>query len=150
MEKDNFFVRKKKNNIEREKRKMFKEIFICILILSMIFVGNYITQSYTLKSVNEISSNLVEIKGEMQKENIESKKVNDKIGEMSNNLERRHDKLSYYIEHNEIEKLETELTSLKSYVEVEQYDEAINEIDRALFLLNHIKDKYEFNMKTVL
>ena len=62
MEKDNFFVRKKKNNIEREKRKMFKEIFICILILSMIFVGNYITQSYTLKSVNEISSNLVEIK----------------------------------------------------------------------------------------
>ena len=80
---------------------MFKEIFICILILSMIFVGNYITQSYTLKSVNEISSNLVEIKDEMQKENIESKKVNDKIGEMSNNLERRHDKLSYYIEHNE-------------------------------------------------
>lgn len=150
MEKDNFFVRKKKNNIEREKRKMFKEIFICILILSMIFVGNYITQSYTLKSVNEISSNLVKIKDEMQKENIESKKVNDKIGEMSNNLERRHDKLSYYIEHNEIEKLETELTSLKSYVEVEQYDEAINEIDRALFLLNHIKDKYEFNMKTVL
>ena len=150
MEKDNFFGRKKKNNIEREKRKMFKEIFICILILSMIFVGNYITQSYTLKSVNEISSNLVEIKDEMQKENIESKKVNDKIGEMSNNLERRHDKLSYYIEHNEIEKLETELTSLKSYVEVEQYDEAINEIDRALFLLNHIKDKYEFNMKTVL
>lgn len=129
---------------------MFKEIFICILILSMIFVGNYITQSYTLKSVNEISSNLVEIKDEMQKENIESKKVNDKIGKMSNNLERRHDKLSYYIEHNEIEKLETELTSLKSYVEVEQYDEAINEIDRALFLLNHIKDKYEFNMKTVL
>ncbi len=129
---------------------MFKEIFICILILSMIFVGNYITQSYTLKSVNEISSNLVEIKDEMQKENIESKKVNDKIGEMSNNLERRHDKLSYYTEHNEIEKLETELTSLKSYVEVEQYDEAINEIDRALFLLNHIKDKYEFNMKTVL
>ena len=129
---------------------MFKEIFICILILSMIFVGNYITQSYTLKSVNEISSNLVEIKDEMQKENIERKKVNDKIGEMSNNLERRHDKLSYYIEHNEIEKLETELTSLKSYVEVEQYDEAINEIDRALFLLNHIKDKYEFNMKTVL
>lgn len=129
---------------------MFKEIFICILILSMIFVGNYITQSYTLKSVNEISSNLVKIKDEMQKENIESKKVNDKIGEMSNNLERRHDKLSYYIEHNEIEKLETELTSLKSYVEVEQYDEAINEIDRALFLLNHIKDKYEFNMKTVL
>lgn len=129
---------------------MFKEIFICILILSMIFVGNYITQSYTLKSVNEISSNLVEIKDEMQKENIESKKVNDKIGEMSNNLERRHDKLSYYIEHNEIEKLETELTSLKSYVEVEQYDEAINEIDRAFFLLNHIKDKYEFNMKTVL
>lgn len=129
---------------------MFKEMFICILILSMIFVGDYITQSYTSKSVNEISSKLTEIKDEMQKENMEIKKVNDKIGEMSNNLEKNHDKLSYYIEHNEIEKLETELTSLKSYVEVEQYDEAINEIDRALFLLNHIKDKYEFNMKTVL
>ena len=69
---------------------------------------------------------------------------------MSSNLEKKHDKLSYYIEHNEIEKLETELTSLKSYVEVKEYDEAINEIDRALFLLNHIKDKYEFNLKTIL
>lgn len=129
---------------------MLKEIFICILILSMIFVGNYITQSYTSKSVSEISNELIEIKDEIQIENIENKKVIDKIGEMNTNLEKKHDKLSYYMEHNEIEKLETELTSLKSYVEVEQYDEAINEIDRALFLLNHIKDKYEFNLKTIL
>lgn len=129
---------------------MFKEIFICILILSIIFVGNYITQSYTSKSVNEISKELIEIKNEIQIENIENKRVVDKIGKMNKDLEKKHDRLSYYMEHNEIEKLETELTSLKSYVEVEQYDEAINEIDRALFLLNHIKDKYEFNMKTVL
>ncbi len=129
---------------------MFKEMFICILILSMIFVGDYITQSYTSKSVNEISKELIEIKNEIQIENIENKRVVDKIGKMNKDLEKKHDRLSYYMEHNEIEKLETELTSLKSYVEVEQYDEAINEIDRALFLLNHIKDKYEFNMKTVL
>lgn len=129
---------------------MFKEIFICILILSMIFVGNYITQSYTSKSVKEISNKLIEIEDEMKKESIENKKIKDKIGEMSNNLEEKHNKLSYYIEHNEIEKVETEITSLKSYVEVEQYDEAINEIERALFILNHIKDKYEFNLKTVL
>ena len=129
---------------------MFKEIFICVLILSMIFVGNYITQSYTLKSVDEISNRLIEIKYEIEKETSEDKKINDKIRDMSSNLEKKHDKLSYYIEHNEIEKLETELTSLKSYVEVKEYDEAINEIDRALFLLNHIKDKYEFNLKTIL
>ncbi len=129
---------------------MFKEIFICVLILSMIFVGNYITQSYTLKSVDEISNRLIEIKDEIEKETSEDKKINDKIRDMSSNLEKKHDKLSYYIEHNEIEKLETELTSLKSYVEVKEYDEAINEIDRALFLLNHIKDKYEFNLKTIL
>ena len=129
---------------------MFKEMFICILILSMIFVGDYITQSYTSKSVNEISKELIEIKNEIQIENIENKRVVDKIGKMNKDLEKKHDRLSYYMEHNEIEKLETELTSLKSYVEVEQYDEAINEIDRALFLLNHIKDKYEFNLKTIL
>ena len=129
---------------------MFKEIFICVLILSMIFVGNYITQSYTLKSVDEISNRLIEIKDEIEKETSEDKKINDKIRDMSSNLEKKHDKLSYYIEHNEIEKLETELTSLKSYVEVKEYDEAINEIDRALFLLNHIKDKHEFNLKTIL
>ena len=129
---------------------MFKEIFICVLILSMIFVGKYITKSYTLKSVDEISNRLIEIKDEIEKETSEDKKINDKIRDMSSNLEKKHDKLSYYIEHNEIEKLETELTSLKSYVEVKEYDEAINEIDRALFLLNHIKDKYEFNLKTIL
>ena len=129
---------------------MFKEMFICILILSMIFVGNYITQSYTSKAVNQISDKVIEIKQEIEKGNTENKEIMDKIGEMNNELEKKHNKLSYYMEHNEIEKLETELTSLKSYTEVKQYDEVINQIDKSLFLLNHIKDKYEFNLKTVL
>lgn len=74
---------------------MFKEIFICVLILSMIFVGNYITQSYTLKSVDEISNRLIEIKDEIEKETSEDKKINDKIRDMSSNLEKN--MINYHI-----------------------------------------------------
>ena len=59
------------------------------------------------------------------------------------------EKLAYYIEHNELEKVETNLTSLKSYLETEQYHDAANELDKAEFVLKHIEDKNSFNLMNI-
>lgn len=61
----------------------------------------------------------------------------------------KHDKLAYFIEHDELEKVETELIVIKSYIETEDYEESISELDKGVFILKHIEDKYAFNLQNV-
>ena len=132
---------------------MGKETIICIIIIIAIIVGNIITQNYTIESVKEISSNLENLKEDIS--NIENQKnsnieeLSDKINQIESKWEERHNKLAYFLEHDELEKVETNLTALKSFIETNEYSEAISELDKAVFLLEHIEDKYAFNLQNV-
>ena len=57
--------------------------------------------------------------------------------------------MAYYIEHDELEKVRTNLTELKSHTETEEYEEAINDLDKSVFVLEHIEEKSEFNLKNI-
>lgn len=63
--------------------------------------------------------------------------------------ESRHNKLAYYIEHDELEKVETNLVALKSFIDSNEYAEAVSELDKSVFILKHIEDKYDFNLENV-
>lgn len=130
---------------------MWKETIICVVIVIAIVIGNYITQNYTVQSVEELTSKLGELKQEIVKEeeNIDREKANNKIEEIKKSWEARHDKLAYFIEHDELEKVETDLTSLKSFIETNSYSEATSELDKSVFVLQHIEDKYAFNLENV-
>lgn len=130
---------------------MWKEAIICSIIIITILIGNQVTQSYSVETVEEITIKLEELKQEMNKEqeNINHEKINEKIEDIFNKWEERHDKLAYYIEHDELEKVETNLTSLKSYIKTNQYAEAVCELDKTVFILKHIEDKYVFNLQNV-
>ena len=60
-----------------------------------------------------------------------------------------HHKLSYYIEHDEIEKVETYYTACKSLIKTKDYNLAINEIKKTIFVLNHMTDKYSFSLDNI-
>ena len=57
--------------------------------------------------------------------------------------------LAYYIEHEELEKFSRNLENIKSYAQLEQYDDAIKEINEGKYILNHIEDKYSFNLQNI-
>ena len=130
---------------------MWKEAIICSIIIITILIGNQVTQSYSVETVEEITIKLEELKQEMNKEqeNINHEKINEKIEDIFNKWNERHDKLAYYIEHDELEKVETNLTSLKSYIKTNPYAEAVCELDKTVFILKHIEDKYVFNLQNV-
>ena len=77
-------------------------------------------------------------------ENIKNKKE-----EIKKEWENRYDKLAYFIEHDELEKVKTDLTALNSFIETKEYAEAISELDKCVFVLKHIEDKYAFNLQNV-
>ena len=75
--------------------------------------------------------------------------MEEKKEKVKEEWETRHDKLAYYIEHDELEKVETNLTSMNSFLETNEYAEAISELDKDIFILKHIKEKYEFNLENI-
>lgn len=82
-------------------------------------------------------------------QNLENEKIKKEAEDIYKQWEKRHEKLAYFIEHDELEKVETELVTIKSDIETEDYEELISGIDKSVFILKHIEDKYAFNLENV-
>lgn len=127
---------------------MFKETLICVSIIILILLGNMITNKYTIKSIESLSNKLEEVKTSIN-ENKEKEDTQKNIEEMLSDFNSRHDKLAIYIEHAEIEKVEIELESMQSYFEEDDIKKTITQIDKSVFLLKHLEDKYAFNLPNI-
>lgn len=128
---------------------MLKETIICIAIIIAIIFGNHVTQDYTKESVNELTSELTNLRQNIAKLEVENEKARDEIEKIYKQWEERKDKLAYFIEHDELEKVETELIAIKSYIESKKYEDSINDLDKSIFILQHIEDKYAFDLQNV-
>lgn len=128
---------------------MTKEITICIIIVVLIFVGDMVTQKYTNDSISEASINLNQIRDKLIIEDAEFNMLKEEISEVQNDWNKRHKKLAYYIEHDELEKVETNLSALKAYIEIEKNEEAVVELDKTVYILEHIKHKNVFNLENI-
>ena len=130
---------------------MGKETIICIVIVILIVVGENFVHSYTIESIEELSNNLTQLKSEILKneENIDMDYIKDELSQIEEEWRQRHDKLAYFIEHDELEKVETDMTSMKSFIKAQEYNEAISELDKSIFVLKHIEDKYAFNLQNI-
>ena len=129
---------------------MLKESIICIILVIAIFIGNNVTQNYTKESAKELSNKLSELKENIL--NIEGEDLNqlkDKMEGVKEEWESRFYKLAYYIEHDELEKVENNLTGISSFIEMKEYAEAISELDKGVFVLKHIQDKYAFSLENI-
>lgn len=128
---------------------MLREFVICIVIIIVILFGNNVTENYTKESVEHTSKSLNQLREEIKKDNISNDVAKQQIIKIHDEWNDRHNKLAYYIEHDELEKVETDLTALKSYIETEEYEEAISELDKGVFVLKHIEEKNEFNLQNI-
>lgn len=136
---------------------MIKEVIICLISLVTILIGNNVTQTYTQTSMNEASNQLEEIKlnikspidGNIDKENIDNFYIEGKVNDIHNYWDLKHDSLAYFLEHDELEKIETSLTHLRSNIETKEYEEAILDIDTTIYLLNHLEDKTAFKLENI-
>ena len=120
---------------------MQKELVISIIVLVCIFGLNYITQKNTDDTVQDVSSRLEMVRDEVTKSEVDKEKATLHANDAFDKWEELDDTLAYYIEHNEIEKVTTALTSVKSYVEMELYEDSVEAIDKCHYILDHITQK---------
>ncbi len=126
---------------------MFKETIICIVIIVVIFSLDIFTQKYTKNTTNEITEIFSELKQLALREDKEQ--MEKEIVKLDDEWNKKHDKLAYYIEHDELEKVDTAIVSAKSYIETEDYPSALAELDVGKFVLEHIQRKYAFNLVNI-
>lgn len=130
---------------------MIKELVISIIIVVVIFIGNAFTENYTKRSVDETIDSLSSLRTEIEKnsDEIDNGVSNKRINDIQREWNVKYEKLAYYIEHDELEKFKTEIVGLKGYIEKEEYSEALPSVDRSIFILQHIKEKTQLNLKNI-
>ena len=126
---------------------MYKEVVICIVVIVTIVSLDAVTQKYTRNTTSDITQIFSDLKGNMLEE--DKNEIDKKVKILDEKWEQKHDKLAYYIEHDELEKVDTAIVSLKSYVETDDYSSAIAELDKGKFILEHIQKKYAFNLENM-
>lgn len=127
---------------------MKKEIIICIVIIIAVVILNIITISYTKESVQSLKIELSKIREDIEQEK-DVNLVNEEITNLKNNWEERYEKLAYYIEHDELEKVHLYIVGLDSNVNSDEYSQAIGELDKCDYILEHIEDKYSLSFKNI-
>ena len=127
---------------------MYRELVIALIIVVSIFILDYVMQKYTDDVINEATSDLRNLENDINRE-IEDKQIAENMRKIHKKWKEKQNTLSYYIEHNELEKVETNLVSGKSLIESTEYIQALSELEKAIFVLEHINDKYSFNLKNI-
>lgn len=126
---------------------MKREMIICIVIIFSIVILNIITQNNTYKTMDEITANLNTVRHNLE--------IQDDIGlsknmeSIINNWKEKSDILSFYVEHDELEKVGMYLQEIDSNIETKEYNIAIQSLDTCNFIIEHIKDKYKVSLKNI-
>ena len=128
---------------------MKKEMIICIFVVIIIIItANIITQNYTKECVSYMNKELNLLK-ESSINNNNNKVIFEKISNIESTWSNYQEKLAYYIEHNELEKVETQIYAIKGLIESKSYDSMLSEIEKCSFILKHIEEKSKLSIKNI-
>ena len=123
---------------------MQKEIFIVIIIIIAIVSIDVLTNNYTKKNFGRIDEKLEEIKEiglSLINEEDKEDELKNKLGELEKDWHNINSKTAFFLEHDELEKINSSMIKFKSYFELEEYTEAIPELENCRFILKHLQDK---------
>lgn len=88
-------------------------------------------------------------KGENEEEKQTNQEIEEKKEDTNKKWNSRFEKLAYFIEHDELEKVNTNFEGMNSFIETKEFAEAINELDKSIFVLEHIHHKYAFSLENI-
>lgn len=124
---------------------MQKEIVIVVIIVILIFATHILTQNYTKQSVFTINEKLKEIRVLAEQinalEQADNSELLNKVTNLRAEWENINNYMSLYIEHNELEKVNSHLVLMQSNFEMEEHTQGITELENCIYILQHIEEK---------
>lgn len=128
---------------------MKKEIMVIVVIIVLIVIGHVATQKYTRSFFSEISEPLETIENNIKSGNIDKLSLKKEVNKIETKWEEKYNVCACYIEHDELEKVQTQIVSIKADIEMEEYSRCVEKIENCKFVLKHIEDKDSFEFVNI-
>ena len=127
--------------------KFAKEYLIIIVILVIVFLTNYITSKNLGEAVKWMSDGITSIENKIS-ENKESE-AQQEFYELEEKWKKEAETLSLFVEHNELEKVSTNIVIIESNFETDETDKVLENLAEVRFLLEHIEEKNQLKLKNI-
>lgn len=124
--------------------RFLKEYTIIFLIIIFVIAIEIVTDNITQKSISDINKSIQELE-----RTLETEQSKEQIQKLCQAWKREKDKLSFYMEHDELEKVGVLVDNVKSDIENENTEDVKQELDEIKFLLDHVKDKQKLQLKNI-
>lgn len=151
---------------------MKKEEIATLVIIGIILIIDLITLFYTKKCCAKISDDLTNLENmtveSIKAENndnsenngsnsegdeskkIESKELKQKSEDIYKEWLGMNDTLTFYIEHDELEKVNVQLERIIANFNVDSTEDAVPEIKETIYILRHIEKKQRLTLRNIL
>lgn len=124
-----------------------KQYIILGCAISLVIFLNMFQNNYLEKSSKEWLEIIDEIKINIEKSNYEM--ANNSFIKLENNWEEKKKVLDIFTEHDDVEELESNLASLKAYINLKEYSDCINEIAILKQRIGHILENESLSFATI-
>lgn len=124
--------------------RFLKEYVIIFLIIIFVIAIEIVTDKMTNKSINDINNSIKQVEHALDTEEITSK-----IDNLCASWKKVCNKLSFYMEHDELEKVGVLVDNVKSDIKNDNTENVSQELDEIKFLLEHVKEKQKLQLKNI-
>ncbi len=128
---------------------MKRELIITIIIVIVIIIAGIVTQNNTKKIIGQITDMLESIKQDILIDSKEQSEYDENIDNIYEQWLENDQGLSIYLEHNELEKVTTEIREIKGNIEAGEIKESVPHIETCMATLEHIEEKQAFNLQNI-
>lgn len=130
-----------------------KETIIIIIILILIFLGDYLIAKYLDNTSTSLVSKLDSLENniiKLEESNSEGReKITKEIEDVKEEWNTIEEIWAIIVLHQEIDNIEISLLKLESEIKYGELYEALEELSTAKFLVHHIEEKEKFNFKNI-
>ena len=127
--------------------KFAKEYLIIVVILVVVFVTDYLTNKRLVESVGWMKDGITSIENKISEQ--KEWEAQEEFYELEEKWKQETEKLSLFVEHDELEKVSTNIVIIESNFETDETDKVLENIAELRFLLEHIEEKNQLKLKNV-
>lgn len=129
----------------------YKTLIIAIVIVIIVIILDIIFENYSKNSIQKVNKNIDKLYTifEDEKENYDSKKLEKLAINARKEWKKREDILSCFIEHDEIEKINSKLDVLYVQIKNEVWMDAKTTTSEVKRLIKYLEGKYELSVQNI-
>lgn len=127
--------------------RFLKEYVIIAVILIIIIVIEIMTNKTLNNSIDWINDRITSIENKIKEKN--EQEAEKEFDNLKHEWKEKDDKLSIFIEHNELEKISKNITIIDANFKTNDTDKCLENIAELRFILDHIREKNQLKLKNL-